>query len=215
MGRWAARSFSLTRKVFIQLRRPEPARIIHRQREPGGHRVDGDVAIDSRAFLLDMMKTSFHLYTFGYEGLDLESFIARLHRAGVRTVVDVRELPLSRKRGFSKTSFSAALAESGIAYLHAPTLGCPKTVRDQYKRDGSWARYTSGFMRHVASQEAAVAELAKLAKATPTCLVCFEADFNYCHRTFVARAAHAAGAPSVIHLDARTACSDSGLRAAA
>jgi uncharacterized protein (DUF488 family) len=161
------------------------------------------------------MSPSLHLYTFGYEGLDLESFIARLNRVGVRTVVDVRELPLSRKRGFSKTLFGTALVAAGIAYLHAPTLGCPKPVRDQYKRDGSWARYTSGFMRHLATQMAAVNELAKLAKATPTCLVCFEADFNYCHRSFVARAAHSAGAPSVMHLDARTACSDSGLRAVA
>lgn len=161
------------------------------------------------------MSPSIHLYTFGYEGLDLESFIARLRRAGVRTVVDVRELPLSRKRGFSKSLLGTALAAAGIAYLHAPTLGCPKTVRDYYKRDGSWARYTNGFMRHLANQRAAVDELAKLAKTTPTCLVCFEADFNYCHRTFVARAAHAAGAPSVMHLDSRTACSDSGLRAVA
>ena len=161
------------------------------------------------------MRSSPHLYTFGYEGLNLESFIARLHHVGIRTVVDVRELPLSRKRGFSKTSFGAALAASGIAYLHAPTLGCPRPIRDQYKRDGSWARYTSEFLRHLATQRAAVDELAKLARATPTCLVCFEADFNYCHRTFVARAARAAGAPSVMHLGAKTTCSDSGLRAVA
>ncbi len=156
-----------------------------------------------------------YLYTFGYEGLDLALFIARVRAVGIRTIVDVRELPLSRKRGFSKTSFSAALGEAGIAYLHAPTLGCPKDVRDQYKRDGSWARYTGGFMKHLAKQQAAVGELAKLAKATRTCLVCFEADYNYCHRAFVARAAHAAGAPSVMHLTARTVCSDSGLRIAA
>jgi uncharacterized protein (DUF488 family) len=161
------------------------------------------------------MSSSHYLYTFGYEGLDLEAFIARLHQIGIRTIMDVRELPLSRKRGFSKTAFGAALAQASIAYLHAPTLGCPKTVRNQYKRDGSWARYTTGFMRHLATQEAAVDELAKLAKATPTCLVCFEADFSYCHRTFVARAARAAGAPAVMHLDARTACSDSDRRAVA
>ena len=156
-----------------------------------------------------------HLYTFGYEGLDIDAFVARLQSAGIRTIVDVRELPLSRKRGFSKTAFAAALAEADIAYLHAPTLGCPKVVRDQYKRDGSWSRYTSGFMKHLAAQKASVGELAKIARATRSCLVCFEADFNFCHRTFVARAAHAAGAPSVMHLSARTMCSDSGLRAAA
>lgn len=161
------------------------------------------------------MTSHAHLYTFGYEGLDIAAFIARLKSAGIQSVVDVRELPLSRKRGFSKTAFSEALTAGGIAYFHAPALGCPKDVREQYKRDQSWSRYTAGFMQHLGQQRAAVAELAKLAKSTRACLVCFEADFNYCHRTFVARAAHAAGAPSVMHLTARTVCSDPGLRAVA
>jgi uncharacterized protein (DUF488 family) len=161
------------------------------------------------------MPSPLHLYTFGYEGLDIDAFVARLQSVGIRTLVDVRELPLSRKRGFSKRAFAAALADAGIAYLHAPALGCPKEVRDQYKRDSSWPRYTSGFMKHLSAQQASIVELAKMARATRSCLVCFEADFNACHRTFVARAAHAAGAPSVMHLSARTMCSDSGLRAAA
>lgn len=161
------------------------------------------------------MSSPAHLYTFGYEGLDIAAFIERLKSAGIRSVVDVRELPLSRKRGFSKTAFNEALTEAGIAYFHAPALGCPKDVREQYKRDQSWSRYTTGFMKHLGQQRAAVAELAKLAKSTRACLVCFEADFNFCHRTYVARAAHAAGAPSVMHLMARTMCSDSGLRAVA
>lgn len=161
------------------------------------------------------MTSPAHLYTFGYEGLDIAEFIERLQSAGIRSVVDVRELPLSRKRGFSKTAFNEALAAAGIAYFHAPALGCPRDVREQYKLDQLWSRYTAGFMKHLGQQRAAVAELAKLAKATSACLVCFEADFNFCHRTYVARAAHAAGAPSVMHLMARTMCSDSGLRAAA
>jgi len=44
------------------------------------------------------------LFTLGYEGLTIEAFIARLQAAQVKTVVDVRELPLSRKKGFSKSA---------------------------------------------------------------------------------------------------------------
>ena len=69
------------------------------------------------------------LFTLGYEGLTLEAFIARLQVAQVKTVVDVRELPLSRKKGFSKSAFCAALSAPGIAYLHAPALGCQKWLR--------------------------------------------------------------------------------------
>ncbi len=42
------------------------------------------------------------IFTIGYEGLDLAAFTGLLARHGIETVVDVRELPLSRKKGFSK-----------------------------------------------------------------------------------------------------------------
>ena len=155
------------------------------------------------------------LYTFGYEGLDVEAFIGRLRDAGVQTVVDVRELPLSRKKGFSKTALSEQLTAEGIAYFHVPTLGCPKDVRDKYRIDGNWARYTCGFMKHLGDQDASVRELAKLARSTTACLVCFEADFSACHRTYVGRAAHRVGGPPLKHLTARTVYVDQPLRVVA
>lgn len=41
-----------------------------------------------------------NLYTAGYEGLSINAFIARLKQAGIDKVLDVREYPLSRKKGF-------------------------------------------------------------------------------------------------------------------
>jgi uncharacterized protein (DUF488 family) len=72
----------------------------------------------------------------------------------VKTVVDVRELPLSRKKGFSKSAFCAALSAHGMAYLHAPALGCPKPIRNQYKADGNWQTYTREFLKYIQTQEA-------------------------------------------------------------
>lgn len=161
-----------------------------------------------------MAKTT-SLFTFGYEGLTIEGFIARLSEAGVRAIIDVRELPLSRKRGFSKTAFAAALHSAGIAYAHMPALGCPKPIRDAYRADGNWPAYTRKFMAYLDQQSAAVAEVAKIARATTACLVCFEADFNYCHRSMVARAAARVGGPSVVHLTARTAIPELPAKAAA
>lgn len=155
------------------------------------------------------------LYTLGYEGLDVSAFVARLREAGVQTVVDVRELPLSRKKGFSKTALSEHLASEEIAYFHVPALGCPKDVRDAYRADGDWARYTRRFMRHLDEQDAPVRELAKLARATTACLLCFEADFSACHRTYVGRAARRAGGPELKHLTAKTVFVDRPLRVAA
>ncbi len=161
-----------------------------------------------------MAKTT-SLYTFGYEGMTLEAFIARLKETGIRTIIDVRELPLSRKRGFSKRAFAEALHSNGIAYAHMPALGCPKTIRDAYREDGNWSVYTRKFMTYLGQQSGAIAEVAKMARATSACLVCFEADFNYCHRSMVARAAAHAGGPAVVHLTARTAVPEVPAKAAA
>jgi len=155
------------------------------------------------------------IYTIGYEGLDIAGFIARLKQVGVRTIVDVRQLPLSRKRGFSKKSFSEALAQAGIAYAHMPALGCPKTIRHAYKQDPDWKQYSASFLAYLQTQEVAVRELAKISRATTACLVCFEADFNFCHRTYVARATRRFGAPAVQHITAKTVVADSPLRVAA
>lgn len=156
-----------------------------------------------------------YLLTFGYEGLDIASFVTRLKSAGVKTIVDVRELPLSRKKGFSKSSFREALAARGIAYVHIPALGCPKPIRDAYKVDRDWAAYTRSFMAYLATQEATVRELVKISRATTACLVCFEADHAMCHRTYVARAARKLGGPQVMHLTPKTVLPDSGLRVVA
>lgn len=155
------------------------------------------------------------LYTFGYEGLDIDTYIARLIEFGIQTVIDVRELPLSRKKGFSKRAFEAALANAGITYFHVSALGCPKEIRDRFKQDSNWASYTKAFLAYLRTQGSTVRELAKMAKTTTTCLVCFEADFNFCHRTYVARAARDEGALKVMHLLPRKAVPDLPLQAAA
>lgn len=155
------------------------------------------------------------LFTFGYEGLSIEDFVQRLIDARVEVIVDVRELPLSRKKGFSKNAFRETLSAAGITYKHIPQLGCPKPIRDSYRRDGDWHAYTQGFLAHLESVEFEVRALAVMSRVSRACLVCFEADHNFCHRTYVARAARAAGAPAVQHLSARTALADQPVRLAA
>lgn len=155
------------------------------------------------------------LFTFGYEGLTIEAFIDRLVEARVELIVDVREMPLSRKKGFSKTAFRESLVSAGIDYQHRPRLGCPKPVRDRYKTDHDWAAYTKGFLAHLATEQREVADLAIAARERRACLVCFEADFNHCHRTYVARAARLAGGPEVHHLTPRTVLADEALPLAA
>jgi Protein of unknown function, DUF488 len=90
-----------------------------------------------------------------------------------------------------------------MAYLHAPALGCPKPIRNQYKMDGNWQTYTRDFLKYLQTQDASLRELVKIAQATPSCLVCFE---------YVARAARQLGGPTVTHLTAQTALPDLGFQ---
>ena len=115
------------------------------------------------------------VFTIGYEGLQIAEFTALLAEHGVETVVDVRDLPLSRKPGFSKKSLASVLSLAGIGYIHLADLGCPRPVRDRYREDGNWQRYTKGFLQHLAGQQSAIADLAKLANKS-TCALehCYE-----------------------------------------
>lgn len=138
--------------------------------------------------------------TIGYEGLDLATFTGLLARHGVETVVDIRELPLSRKKGFSKQALKHELQLAGIGYTHVPALGCPKPIREGYRQDRDWGRYTERFMAHLGKQQGAVASVTELAKVTSCALLCFEADYNFCHRSMVAEAVHEFGGLEVEHI---------------
>ena len=56
------------------------------------------------------------VWTIGYERASLDDVVGALRAAGIRTLLDVRELPLSRRAGFSKSPLRAALQEAGIDY---------------------------------------------------------------------------------------------------
>jgi len=148
------------------------------------------------------------VFTIGYEGLDIGTFMSLLGEHGVETIVDVRELPLSRKPGFSKKALASALNLSGIEYVHMADLGCPEPIRDRYREDGNWKRYTEGFLKYLKTQKAAIVDLSDLVNSSNCALLCYEADFNFCHRSMVANAVREHCGADVEHIPvakARTA----------
>jgi len=123
------------------------------------------------------------IFTIGYEQASLADFLRALQAAGVTRLIDVRDLPQSRRAGFSKRQLAAAVEALGIGYLHLKPLGTPKEGRVAH-RSGDPA----GFWRIVETQlakpeaQAALDELAALAREQPSCLVCYEGDWRACHR---------------------------------
>jgi uncharacterized protein (DUF488 family) len=92
------------------------------------------------------------LYTIGYESSGLDDTLRRLTEAGVETLVDVRELPQSRLRGFSKSALAAALGAKGIEYQHAPALGSPRELRHALRESGDFVAFTRGYLLHLRRQ---------------------------------------------------------------
>lgn len=126
------------------------------------------------------------IFTIGYEGTDIDTFIETLTTVGIETLVDVRALPLSRKKGFSKKGLSEALEAAGISYLHLRDLGDPKPGRDAARR-GDYETFNKVFTTHMETDEAQVAleRLATIATRQICCMMCFERDACGCHRRIV------------------------------
>ncbi|MFE8647172.1 DUF488 family protein [Sphingomonas sp. NCPPB 2930] len=126
------------------------------------------------------------LLTIGYEGASLQDFIETLKGASVNTLLDVRELPLSRRKGFSKRALAEALEAHGIAYRHERDLGSPKAIRHQLHDDQDYEQFFNAFTDYLKSQRPL---LNRLASELTGCvaLMCFERDPTTCHRSIVAK----------------------------
>ncbi len=129
------------------------------------------------------------IYTIGYEATTMSEFLAALHGAGVRRVIDVRALPLSRRPGFSKSILAATLREAGIDYVHLKALGTPKAGRDAAKKgDVATLRAVYDAQLGLPEAQAAAARMRELAHEMPSALLCYERDPCHCHRTLLLHA---------------------------
>jgi uncharacterized protein (DUF488 family) len=126
------------------------------------------------------------VHTIGYERTGFPAFLAALQDAGIETLIDVRELPNSRRAGFSKNMLKANLAAAGIAYVHLKALGTPKAGRQASQRGDMtafWPIVDAALERPEA--RLALEQAAVLARGGRTCLMCLEHDWRVCHRARV------------------------------
>jgi uncharacterized protein (DUF488 family) len=141
------------------------------------------------------------LLTIGYQGATLPDVLTALGNAGVDLLIDVRAVPRSRKPGFSGRILAASAEAAGIGYRHLQRLGTPKPGRDAARR-GDAAGMAAIFNAHMTGDEpqAALAEAIALAEDHRACLLCFERDPHFCHRTIVAGLVAARIGHKIVHL---------------
>lgn len=141
------------------------------------------------------------LWSAGYEGRDIDSFVASLLDSRIDVVADVRLTPISRKKGFSKTRLGEALADAGIEYTHLRGLGNPKDNRAPFwdgRLDVGRARFR-GVLRSEAAQSD-LDRLAQHARQSRVAVLCFEKDESRCHRQVVLETVRKRAAVPVIPL---------------
>lgn len=116
---------------------------------------------------------------------------ALLSEHGVRTLIDVRRHPGSRRMPhFAREALERSLPEAGVAYRHVPELGGRRRPAPN-SPNGGWEHESfRGYADHMATPEferglnQAVGE----GRLTRSCLMCAEGPWWRCHRRLVADA---------------------------
>jgi uncharacterized protein (DUF488 family) len=96
-------------------------------------------------------------------------------------------MPLSRKKGFSKTTLREYLAENSIQYVHMRDLGSPKEVRENLKATGNYKVFFQTMDQHLTQVMDTIVLAHRYVKENTCCLMCFERIPETCHRSLVAQ----------------------------
>jgi len=127
-----------------------------------------------------------NIYTIGFTRKSAETFFARLKRAGVERIVDVRLSNVSQLAGFAKRDdlryFARAIC--GADYVHALDLAPTRDMLDEYRGGGDWAAYERRFRALLATRR--VERSLAPALLDRACLLCSEDHPRHCHRRVVA-----------------------------
>jgi uncharacterized protein (DUF488 family) len=144
------------------------------------------------------------LYTIGHSTRSLDELIDALRSRGIRTLVDIRAFPMSRRLPqFNRESLEKSLPPAGIRYVWMKVLGgYRKKILDDSPhialRNASFRNYADYML--TSEFEKAIAELIALAEQAPTAYMCAERVYFHCHRMLVSDWLVAHG-HEVLHID--------------
>ena len=131
------------------------------------------------------------LSTVGHSTHPIEEFISILNAHGIKTLVDIRTIPKSRRNPqFNSDALAASLEQSGIKYRHMPGLGGLRHPRPD-SRNTAWRNDSfRGYADYMQTPEFArsLEGLIDIAGRAPTVIMCAEAVEWRCHRSLVSDA---------------------------
>jgi uncharacterized protein (DUF488 family) len=129
------------------------------------------------------------IFTVGHSTRSAEEFGAILNSHGVKTLVDVRSFPGSRRYPqFNKERLAAFLASINVNYHHMPKLGGRRRPTPE-SRNTAWKNASfRAYADHMERPEfkEGIKELLELARTERIAIMCAESLWWRCHRSLIA-----------------------------
>jgi uncharacterized protein (DUF488 family) len=135
-----------------------------------------------------LKKNTQMLFTIGYEGTSIEKYLNALIQNDIRVLCDVRNNPLSRKFGFSKSNLQHYLKNINIEYIHIPELGIVSEKRQALETDADYVHLFKDYEKSLASKQHYLEKVYQLLTSKKRiALTCFEHDPLHCHRHVISK----------------------------
>ena len=124
------------------------------------------------------------LFTIGYEGITIDSYLNKLISNNIKALIDVRKNPISMKYGFSKTKLKHYVESAGLKYFHIPQLGIPSEMRSNLVNRADYQKLFQYYKSEILPKQSDAIEKVKNLHSNylRTALTCYEADHRSCHR---------------------------------
>jgi uncharacterized protein (DUF488 family) len=128
------------------------------------------------------------VFTVGHSNRSINEFVELLRAHGVKGIVDVRSIPMSRHNPqFNTHALERSLQEKEIAYKHIQELGGRRRAKKDSLNLG-WRNVSfRGFADYMATPEFSdgLQNLIKIATDRETAIMCAEAVPWRCHRSLI------------------------------
>lgn len=129
-------------------------------------------------------ETESRLFTIGYEGISLETYLNRLIKNNIKLLCDIRKNSFSMKYGFSKKQLMNACENLDIQFVHIPQLGIVSEKRKKLQTQKDYENLFNEYEKTILIENHSF--LLKIpdiiSKFGRIALTCFEKDACMCHR---------------------------------
>ena len=138
-------------------------------------------------FKREMPVANLAVYSVGYQQLSIDAFLNLLLKTGIKTLADIRDVPMSRTYGFHARTLANTCKNVGIEYHLERSLGVPKPVREKFWLSGDYSEFERNYNEILLANSDSVLRVADTVKRVPTAVMCLERNVGACHRKLLAK----------------------------